>query len=98
MAQGGEVMAHDGRWTGGHCGGASTRRVAGSTTGIRLATTRVRGAGGLGEDGPNKWAPSVNDGSAVTAGRTARARRWAGVSAELGRPQRKWPTMIFFSF
>jgi hypothetical protein len=32
----GDVMAHDGRWTSGQWGGASNRRVAGSTTGAEL--------------------------------------------------------------
>jgi hypothetical protein len=49
----------------------------------------------LGEDGADRWASSVSDSDAVMAGRLARARGWAGVSVELGRTWRKWPTMIF---
>jgi hypothetical protein len=46
--------------------------------GIRPGMTRRRGAaGGLGEDGPNRWALSINDGGTLTGGRPAHARRWA---------------------
>jgi hypothetical protein len=32
---------------------------------------------GLGEDDPDRWAPSVSDGGAVMGGRPAHVRRWA---------------------
>jgi hypothetical protein len=32
---------------------------------------------GLGEDGPNRWAPSVSNDDAVMGGKPAHARRWA---------------------
>jgi hypothetical protein len=51
--------------------------------------------GDLGEGRADRRAPSVSDGGTVTRGRPARVQRWAGVGAELGRPQRKRPTMIF---
>jgi hypothetical protein len=43
--RGGDAMAHDGRWTGQHWGGASTRRVAASAMGIWPTTTCGRGVG-----------------------------------------------------
>jgi hypothetical protein len=44
-----------------------------------------RGVGeDLGKDGADSQAPSVSDGDAVTAGRLAHMRGWAGVGAELG--------------
>jgi hypothetical protein len=49
----------------------------------------------LGKDGANRQAPSVSDCDAVTAGRPAHMWGWAGVDAEMGRPRRKQPTMIF---
>jgi hypothetical protein len=44
----------------------NTRWVAGSTMGILLARARGRGAReDLGEDGADRWAPSISDGGAV---------------------------------
>jgi hypothetical protein len=73
-------MAQDGRWTGGEWGGASNRRVVVSTMGNRPATTRGRGAegeGGLGEDDPDRWAPSASDCGAGN-------RRQAGSRVKMG--------------
>jgi hypothetical protein len=40
-----------------------------------------RGAGeDLGDDRAHRWAPSISDGDAVTAGKPARTRRWVGSS------------------
>jgi hypothetical protein len=56
--------------------------VAGSTTRIWSVRTRRRGPGGLGEDGPDRWAPSVSDGSTVMG--------WqAGSHTEMGRGRRR---------
>jgi hypothetical protein len=49
----------------------------------------------LAEGRADRRAPSVGDDSTVTGGMLAHARRWVGAGAELGRPQRKRPTMIF---
>jgi hypothetical protein len=57
--------------------------------------TQALSMGELGEDSPDRWAPSVSDSGTVMGGRSAHARRWAGVGAELGRLQRKRPTLIF---
>jgi hypothetical protein len=60
------------------------------------ARTRGHGAGeDLGKDGVDKRASHVSDDDAVMAGRPAHAQGWARVGAELGRPLRKRPTMIF---
>jgi hypothetical protein len=54
------------------------RRVAGSTMGTRPAMTRWHGVWEeLGQDGPDRWAPSVSDGGTVMGGRPAHGRRWA---------------------
>jgi hypothetical protein len=90
MAQGGrhtrghprdEGVLTGGRRSGGNCGGNASKRAAGEY---------------LGEDGPDRWAPSISDGDAVRG--WLRTWEWAGVGAKLGRPQRKRPTMIFFHF
>jgi hypothetical protein len=49
----------------------------------------------LGEERADRWAPSVSDGGAVMGWQAGHAQRWAGVGAKLGRPRRKWPTMVF---
>jgi hypothetical protein len=51
-----------GRCNGGNCGGNASERAAGEN---------------LGEDDPDRWAPSVSDGDVITEGRPAHARRWA---------------------
>jgi hypothetical protein len=58
-------------WRGMMMGG---RLVGGNSAGI---ATRTWSKGELREDDPDRWAPSVSDGGAVTGGRPARARRWA---------------------
>jgi hypothetical protein len=73
MARGGNAMAHDDRWTGVHTGGVSTQHVAGSTMGIRLVMTRRHGARGMGEDYPDRWAPSVSNAGTIIGGRWAHA-------------------------
>jgi hypothetical protein len=79
-------MAHGDRWTCGQWGGASNRRVAGSTMGNRPATTRGLGAeGGIGGSRPRPVGPVCQRLRPwEMGGRPAHARRWAGFGAELG--------------
>jgi hypothetical protein len=70
------MMAHDGRWTVGWCkqsmcGWVDDGKWAGYDT-----RARSRG-GGLGEDGPDRWAPSASDCG-------ARNGRRAGSRAKVG--------------
>jgi putative intracellular protease/amidase len=51
--------------------------------------------GGLGEDDPNRWAPSVSDGGTVTGGRPAHAQSWAGDQRGAGLIQRKRLETLF---
>jgi hypothetical protein len=55
--------------------------VAGLMTRIRLVMTCGRGVGALGEDDPDRRAPSVSDGGVVMGGGLARPRSWAGVTS-----------------
>jgi hypothetical protein len=70
--------------------------VADSAAAIRPASPRGRvEEGEFGGKRADRRAPSVSDGGEVMAGGPARTQRWAGVGAELGRPRRKQPIMIF---
>jgi hypothetical protein len=54
-----------------------------------------RGGGGLGEDGPERWASSASDDGVVTGGRPAHERSWAGGQRDVGPTRRKRPETLF---
>jgi hypothetical protein len=88
-----DATAHDGRWTLRWCKHSTGGRL---DDGNFADEDTQHGAGeDLGKDEADRRAPSVNNGDTVMAGMLAHMRGWAGVGAELGRPQRKRPTMIF---
>jgi hypothetical protein len=52
-------------------------------------------SGGLGEDGPERWASSASDDGVVTGGRPAHERSWAGGQRDVGPTRRKRPETLF---
>jgi hypothetical protein len=92
-------MAHDGRWTSGQWVGASHRRVAGLTTGNPPAMTHGCGAeGGLGEDGPDRWAPSASDYGARNGMGAGSRAKMGRVRCRAGPTAEKMAHNDFFSF
>jgi hypothetical protein len=72
-------MAHGDRWTCGQWGGASNRRVAGSTMGNRPATTR-----GLGAEGGDWGKSTPTGGPSLPATAPMGNGRQAGSRVKMG--------------
>jgi hypothetical protein len=59
------------------------------------AATLAQSRGELGENDPNRWAPSVSDGDAVTKDRSGSHANMGRGTAEAGRRGGKWPVKPF---
>jgi hypothetical protein len=75
-----EGVVTGGRRSGGNCDGNASERAAGED---------------LGEDDPDRWVPSVSDGGVVMGWQAGSHEEMGRVGAELGRPRRKRPMMVF---
>jgi hypothetical protein len=70
--------------------------VASSTASIFASVaTWAQSRGELGEDGLNRWAPSVSDGDTITGGRPGSFVKMGRGTAEAGRRRGKRPVKPF---